>query len=437
MEQEVKIRKISRRWITVVFFVSLLMLTSCAQYRHTQRYDLDFFQRAQISSIGDVEVSVVVLSDEESAELFGAFVAETGIQPVWVRIRNNDPVSYSFYPVGLDPEYYSPHEAAWKNHFTFAGYSNVKMDSNFRRHWIHPYVGPGETVSGFIYTRLNEGIKAVAIDLKSHGGEGKSFFFMTPVPGFRGDSYTLFDYAGLYPKEDIVHIETLEDLRSWIEALPNAVFGKDGVSSADPLNLVMIGNPEDLGPAFIQRGWEPAESAHFGAVWKMIKSSIFGSNYRYSPMSALFMYGRKQDVALQKARSTVDERNHLRLWYAPVRFKGMPIMVGQISRDIGVRLTGKLSPPTTHVIDPEVDEARWYLEQDLTLSQRVAQVGLARGVGRAPEKQPKHNLLGDPYFTDGFRLVVIFTNIPTSFSQIEYLGWEMPEDIRFLIPGDE
>jgi len=428
---------ISSRWVAVILTVSLLMLTSCAHYKHTQRYELDFFQRVQTQSIGDVEVSVAVLSDEESAELFGAFVAETGVQPVWIRIRNNDSVPYSLYPVGLDPEYYSPHEAAWKNHFSFAGYSNVKMNSNFRYHGIYTYIPPDETVSGFIYTRLHEGIKAVAIDLKNPGDEGKSFFFMTPIPGFRGDSEALFNYAGLYPDDEIVHIETLEELRSWIENLPNSVFGKDGVSSADPLNLVMIGNTKDLGTAFVQRGWELAESAHFGAIWKMIKSSLFGSNYRYSPMSALFMYDRKQDVSLQKARSTVDERNHLRLWYAPTRFKGMPVMVGQISRDIGVRLTGKLSPPTTHVIDPEVDEARWYLEQDLTLSQRVAQVGLARGVGRAEEKQPKHNLLGDPYFTDGYRLVVIFTETPTSFSQIDYLGWEIPEDIRFLLPGDE
>ncbi|MCD6533753.1 MAG: LssY C-terminal domain-containing protein [Deltaproteobacteria bacterium] len=424
--------KKSFKKILPVLLLSLL-LTSCAQYRHTQRYELDFFQRAQTRIKGDVEVSVAVLSAEESAELFGVFVAETGVQPVWIRIRNNDPMPYSLYSIGLDPRYFSPHEAAWKNHFTFAGFSNVQMDSNFRRHGIYPYVPSGETVSGFIYTRLNEGVKAVSIDLKSPGGEGKSFFFMTPIPGFRGDSTDLFDHTGLYPKDGIAHIETLDELRSWIEALPSCVFGKDCTSLADPLNLIMIGHSEDIGPAFVHRGWELAESAHFRAVWKMIKSSLFGSNYRYSPMSALFMYGRKQDVALQKARNTIDERNHLRLWYAPARFKEMPILVGQISRDIGVRLTGKLFPPTTHVIDPEVDEARWYLEQDLTLSQRVRRVGLAQGVGRAPEKKPKHNLMGDPYYTDGFRLVVIFTNEPTSFSQIDYLDWEIPEDIRYLI----
>ena len=417
--------------------VSLLILTSCAQYRYTERHEIDFFQRIQTRSIGDVEVSVTVLSADESAELFGVFVAETGIQPVWIRIRNNDPIPYSLYSIGLDPEYFSPHEASWKNHLSFAGYSNVKMDSNFRRHLIFSHIPPGETVSGFIYTRLSQGIKAITVDLKSSGNEGKSFFFITPVPGFQGENINLFDYIGLYPEDEIVHIETLEELRGWIEALPAFVFGEDGVSPSDPLNLVVIGDPGDhIVPAFIQRGWEMAESAHFGAIWRMIKSSLFGSSYRYSPMSDLFMYGRNQDISLQKARDTIDERNHMRLWYAPARFMEMPIMVGQISRDIGVRLTGKLSPPTTHVIDPEVDEARWYLEQDLTLSQRVAQVGLARGVGRALEKQPKHNLMGDPYYTDGFRLVVIFTDKPTSFSQIDYLGWEMPEDIRFLTPGD-
>ena len=70
----------------------------------------------------------MVLSAEESSALFGAFVAETGVQPVWIRIRNNDSVHYWLFSVSVDPQYYSPHEAAWKNHFTFGGYSNVKME---------------------------------------------------------------------------------------------------------------------------------------------------------------------------------------------------------------------------------------------------------------------------------------------------------------------
>ncbi len=416
--------------------ISLLMLASCTGYTHQEPYEVEFLKRAQTYVQGNIEVTAVVLSADESSALFGAFVAETGVQPVWIRVRNNDSVPYWLFSVSVDPEYFSPHEAAWKNHFTLGAYSNVEMDSVFRRRQIHPYIPAGETVSGFVYTRLDEGVKTFSVDLKTAGRPGKTFFFFTPVPGFRADNADL-NITAINQGRDMVELTSLEELRQWIKELPCCVFGEDGVSHADPLNLVMVGHLQDILPAYIMRGWSLAESAHFGAIWKMVKSFVFGANYRYSPVSPLYLYGRKQDLALQKARETIDERNHLRLWVAPVLFQGMPVMVGQISRDIGVRLTGKLSPPTTHVIDPEVDEARWYLEQDLLLSQRISSVGLAKGVGYAPASSPRHNLLGDPYYTDGLRLVAFFTEKPVSFMEVHLLDWEMPEDIRFLHQDDD
>ena len=419
-----------------VWLLSLTLLTSCAGYTHREAYEVEFINHAQTYVQGNVEVTASVLSAKESAAIFGAFVAETGVQPVWIRIRNNDSVPYWLFSVSIDPAYFSPHEAARKNHFTFGAYSNVKMDSVFRRKVIHPFIPAGETVSGFVYTRLDEGVKTFSVDLKTEGSPGKSFFFFATVPGFESDNPDL-DIHALNHGQEFVKLETLQELRAWIEDLPCCVFGSDNVSVADPLNLVMVGRLEDILPAYIMRGWSLAESVHFGALWKMAKSFVFGSHYRYSPVSPLYLYGRKQDIALQKPRETIDERNHLRLWVAPALFQGMPIMVGQISRDIGVRLTWKFSPPTTHVIDPEVDEARWYLEQDLVLSQRIKRVGLASGVGYASELHPRHNLLGDPYYTDGLRLVAFFTNAPVSFMGINLLKWEMPEDIRYLHQDDD
>ncbi len=410
-----------------------LFLSSCASYRPAELYEEpSFMERVQTKVKGNVEVSAAVLDAEESSELFGAFVAETGVQPVWLRIRNNDSVPYWLYCIGIDPEYFSPHEAAWKNHLSFGAYSNVRMDSTFRKRAIHPFIPAGEAVSGFVYTRIDEGAKTFTVDLKTSGRAGKSFFFYATVPGFESDSsgvdLTSLDANG----SSVTELNDLDAFRKWAESLPCCVFGADGMSHGDPLNLVLVGRLDDILPAFVLRGWKLAESAHLGALWKMVKSFVFGANYQYSPVSSLYLFGRKQDIALQKARETIDERNHLRLWLAPVRYNGLPVLVGQISRDIGVRLTGRLSPPTTHVIDPEVDEARWYLEQDLVLSQRIKEVGLVKGVGYAPEYRPRHNLLGDPYYTDGLRLVAFFTDTPVSFRDITVLDWELPEDIRYM-----
>ena len=42
----------------------------------------------------------------------------------------------------------------------------------------------------------------------------------------------------------------------------------------------------------------------------------------------------------------MDERNHMRLWLAPIHYRGDDVYVGQISRDIGV----KFSPKTLVIV---------------------------------------------------------------------------------------
>jgi hypothetical protein len=86
----------------------------------------------------------------------------------------------------------------------------------------------------------------------------------------------------------------------------------------------------------------------------------------------------------------------------------------QISRDIGVRFTPKTWNLTTHKVDPDVDDARDYLLDDLLESGHVALAGYVPGVQAASRTAPRHNLTGDPYFTDGLRAVVVFSETRTS-----------------------
>jgi hypothetical protein len=106
-----------------------------------------------------------------------------------------------------------------------------------------------------------------------------------------------------------------------------------------------------------------------------------GSPYRYSPVSPLYLFGRSQDVALQRSRRSINKRLHLRLWVTQVRFLGRPVWVGQVSRDIGVRFTTRTWNLTTHRVDPEVDEARDYVVEDLFEAERLEAAGYVEGVG--------------------------------------------------------
>jgi hypothetical protein len=145
-----------------------------------------------------------------------------------------------------------------------------------------------------------------------------------------------------------------------------------------------------------------------------------------SPVSPLYVFGRKEDIALQKARSTINERVHARLWLTPYTFEGRRVWIGQVSRDIGVRLTDQTWNLTTHKIGPDVDFDRAYLLQDLLVSGFVEKYGYVDGVGAAPSSAPRTNLTGDPYYTDGLRAVVFLSNQTTSLAAIERLPWEVP-----------
>ena len=116
----------------------------------------------------------------------------------------------------------------------------------------------------------------------------------------------------------------------------------------------------------------------------------------------------------------------MRFWLSPIRYHGIKVWVGQISRDIGVKFTLKSPTISTHVIDPDVDEARRYFVEDLAYSQALARHGYVKGVGVVGKEAPRMNLVGDPFYTDGLRAVLFFESRPYTLSDIEQLHWETP-----------
>jgi hypothetical protein len=301
------------------------------------------------------------------------------------------------------------------------------MENYYRRMNFKNPILPNTAVSGFIFTNLDEGEKVVQVDLIA-SQQIKFFTFFVQIPGMRVD-YQMVDFNSLYSAEEIVELNEAE-LRTALENLPCCTTNEEGTDFGDPLNLVIIGDFLDVAATFARRGWLPAEETYSTAVWRTIKSFLFGKRYRYSPVSSLYAYGRHQDLARQKPRRSIHERNHLRLWYSPMRFEGKPVFIGQVSRDIGVRFTTKAWPPVTHKIDPDIDEARHALIEDLLFSQKLAKVGHVKGVGLATPSKPRTNLTGDPYFTDGLRTVLVLEPGPIALDQVRSLDWEHPQTFR-------
>jgi hypothetical protein len=354
--------------------------------------------------------------------LFGVDTYKRGVQPIWLEIENRNDAPVYFLPLSLDPDYFSPFEAAYVSDFAYRTPANDEMERLFFRRSQGMIIGPGATRSGFVYTPVDEGTKEFNVDLVGKNHRVSTFTFFINVPGLRADHHQV-DFAALYAKEEIISYDA-EGLRKILESLPCCTQNQKGSEEGDPLNLVVIGESEDVFQAFLRAGWDETETIYTASALKTTLSFLFGGRYRYSPVSGLYVYGRKQDMALQKVRESIHERNHLRLWLAPVRFEGKPVWVGQISRDIGVRFTAKTI--MTHKIDPDVDETRDFLIQNLWYSQGLLKFAFVKGVGAVPISTPRRNLTGDPYFTDGLRALLWISGDPVDFEEVEFVEWEIP-----------
>jgi hypothetical protein len=277
--------------------------------------EVPFLERAQTQVEDNVRVTAAVPSAKETREIFGVPLYKRGIQPVWLEIENKDDKPIWFFPVGLDPLYFTPLEAAFMNHFRSAATLNQKMDRYFFERGKDTYIGPGNTRTGYVFTNLDEGTKTFVVDLAGEDHQVRTFTFFISVPGLKIDHQQI-DFKSLYAEKDVINFADETDFIQYLENLPCCVTNKKGTEQGDPLNLIVVGSGEDVHHTFIRAGWDETETIYKRSAWKTSVSFLFGGRYRYSPVSPLYVFGRSQDVALQRGpdqpryRCAVHLENH-------------------------------------------------------------------------------------------------------------------------------
>jgi len=411
---------------SIVLFTGIILLHACASGPTiTPDNAGDYLARAQSQSKDGISVTASVPDRDESRKIFKTDLYRSKVQPVWLEITNSSDETVTFLPVGLDPGYFSPTEAANLDlKLIPEDRSSPPIDFGFFGKSLKPSVEPGETQKGFIFSSLDEGTKSFNVDIIREGGL-TTFTFFIPVPGLHIDHYNV-NWENLYDTDEIRDLDA-GAVRTYLAAQTCCTTDKTAKGDGDPVNLVIIGKPADVYAAFIRAGWDETETITRSTTWKTVRSFLGGGEYRYSPVSGLYVFGRPQDVAFQKARDNIHERNHLRLWMTPVTFKGLPVWMAQISRDIGVRFTKKTI--TTHKIDPDTDETREFLLEDLAYAQALKKFAYVEGAIPAPIDKPRGNFTGDPYFTDGYRLVLWVTSTPVDTNDVVYIDWITPPDL--------
>lgn len=403
-----------------ILLALIMLLAGCKSWSEPRPVEqTSFMDRTETLTKNGLTVTVGVPDRDQTKAIFGTSLYDSQIQPVWIEVKNKTEKSYMLFKNGMDRNYFSPLETSWKRH-TGSEKTKLRMDEYFFSMDFPNPVDPGETASGFVFTNLDEGYKDILVDLVS-SKDTVSMSFVIEIPGLVTDIGRR-DFRNLY--DQFTDIQSEDELKRVLASLPSTTTNKDGSKNGDPLNIVMIGKPEHIFSALIRSDWRSTEVTYTASAWKTFKSFLFGTHYRYSPISALYVFGRSQDLGLQKARSSINSRNHMRLWLTPYRYRAQPIWLGQISRDIGVKFSKRTF--LTHAIDPDVDETRNGLVGDLAYSQALSAVGFVQGSQRSNLHETHYNLTPEPYYSDGLRAVLFFEERPHALNEIKMLKWERP-----------
>ena len=373
-----------------------------------------------------VTVSTRLLSDSEAERLYGVDLASVGLQAVWLQIDNRNDHSHWLLVSALDPNYFAPGEAAALFEFWLSEGDELRANQRFSDLAI-PLKSPAGTVTeGYVLAPRHEGGRYLAVMLTGNQ-HVVEFGFAVTLPDGEFD-FEQLDPGQIYPEVARPDLD-LDQFRARLRSMPCCALDEEGKREGDPLNLVLVGNLDEILTSLSRGGWSFTHRIDLDSIERMVGAAISGAPYPVAPVSPLYLFDRPQDLALQRARNNILQRNHLRLWLAPFRFDGNSVWLGQISRDISIKPT-LLSPTfTTHVIDPNVDEARESLLQSLLVKGVVQRFAFVAGPPVAAPDTPRTNLTEDPYFTDGLRLVMQLSGERTIAPEdVVFVEWQNSAD---------
>jgi LssY C-terminus len=179
----------------------------------------------------------------------------------------------------------------------------------------------------------------------------------------------------------------------------------------DPVNIQICATDSQIGAAFASAGWYRADEIDFITSARISIDSILGRSYTTAPVSNLYLFGRKEDLAFERPGMNVRQRDHIRLWNTSQAGEDMrPIWIGGATKDMKVELS-KTNYLPTHGIAPDVDDERNLVVSELAQTGFVIKDTTCPGFGKETHG---FNGGGDSFFTDGQVAVLTLANVRTS-----------------------
>ncbi len=172
----------------------------------------------------------------------------------------------------------------------------------------------------------------------------------------------------------------------------------------DPLNLAIVGSEHELVLAMLDAGWHAADPITFRTSVRIAVDSVLRRPDDQAPVSDLFLFGRKQDLAFeQPVGDSPRQRHHVRFWRWDQTRDGRPVYFGSATYDERVGLS-HATGQVTHHIGPDVDAERDRILQELQSAGRAERTYY---VDDFHAEREGRNGGGDPWRTDGRLGVVV------------------------------
>ena len=182
----------------------------------------------------------------------------------------------------------------------------------------------------------------------------------------------------------------------------------------DPVNLALVGSAHELIRGMTSAHWYPADPITLRTSLLIAVDSVFQRPDDDAPVSDLFLFGRKQDLAFeQPIGDSPRQRHHVRFWHWERPSAGREVWFGAATLDERVGLsytTGQI----THHIGPDVDAERDLILKELQQTGQVQEVLYLKGFHHELEGR---NGGGDRWHTDGrlgVAVLVARTNNPAA-----------------------
>jgi hypothetical protein len=405
------LRSLCRAWYALaVLTLSMLYLVfaGCATWQTPAEFhDSALRARAVTAEVRGVKLSAAVLSSDDSLRMFGVNVNNTGVQPVWIEVENTTSQVLWFLRPGSDPDLFSPLEVAWAFHVSFAGGTNTLLDDHFDALSFQNPIAPGTTQSGVIFTNPHRNSRLLSIDILGQGQFFPFTLFLRVPDDQTGDLDIALANVNQLIEAAADDYHDVHKFRVRLEQLPCCAFDANGSEAGDPLNVILVGDFADIATAFVRRGF---------------RTSVLEFD------NAQRLFDRPPDIVARKVAKGGMPTNWLRIWVAPFRYQGKTVFIVQAGRPLGWRFAEVEEKDL--VLNPNVDEVRNLLIQDMMYSSGLEKLAFISGVGATSPGELRDSLGGNSYHTDGLRAVLFLVTRPLSLSEVQILDWHPALKLR-------